>query len=78
LNEIEVDLTLPYKYRTSFRFVKNRELMATINFLYRSKKEKSNLTLRLLFRSFGKDNQISADSKISISKDFFFKTLRKR
>lgn len=78
MNEIEVDLTLPYKYRTSFRFVKNRELMATINFLYRSKKEKSNLTLRLLFRSFGKDNQISADSKISISKDFFFKTLNQK
>jgi integrase len=52
--------------------------MATINFLYRSKKEKSNLTLRLLFRSFGKDNQISADSKISISKDFFFKTLNQK
>lgn len=52
--------------------------MATINFLYRSKKENSNLTIRLLFRHFGNDFQISADSKISTSKEFFTKTLNQK
>jgi hypothetical protein len=52
--------------------------MATINFLYRSNKDKANLTLRLLFRLEDlqskkgySDLVFAGDSKISVSKDYW-------
>jgi len=48
--------------------------MATINFLYRSKREKAPLTIRLLFNN----NQIDAKSNIFIEKDYFINKHFKR
>ena len=52
--------------------------MATINFLFRSTKNKANLTLRLLFRNYGEDKVIGADSKITIEKEFWKKYLNQK
>jgi integrase len=45
--------------------------MATINFLYRSTKEKANLHLRLLYRFNNTDFVIGANTKFEISKDYW-------
>ena len=47
--------------------------MATINFLYRSKKTEAKLTLRLLFRFEGTDFVFAENTKISVSKDYWSK-----
>ena len=47
--------------------------MATINFLYRSKKEKASLILRLLFRHNGKDFVLGAKTKYLIEKKYWEK-----
>lgn len=47
--------------------------MATINFLYRSNKDKANLNLRLLYRKNGIDYVIGGISKIEVSKDYWSK-----
>ncbi|MFH6966352.1 tyrosine-type recombinase/integrase [Flavobacterium sp. FlaQc-28] len=47
--------------------------MATVNFLYRSTRDRCNLTLRLLFRHNKFDFTIDAKTKIDVSKDFFYK-----
>lgn len=46
-------------------------LMATINFLYRSSKEKANLTLRLFFSLEGKKIRIDINTKQEISKNYW-------
>lgn len=45
--------------------------MATVNFLYRSKKEKAPLNLRLLFRDNNKDFVIGGKTKLIINKDYW-------
>lgn len=47
--------------------------MATINFLYRSNKERAALTLRLLYRFEGIDYVFAGDSKIFVTKDYWNK-----
>ena len=47
--------------------------MATVNFLYRSKKENSNLSLRLLFRFNEKDLVFGASTKLDVSKEYWSK-----
>jgi integrase len=47
--------------------------MATINFLYRSTKDKANLTLRLLFRYNETDFVFGASTKFEVSKDYWNK-----
>jgi integrase len=47
--------------------------MATINFLYRSTKDKANLNLRLLFRKNNNDFVIGGVSKIEVTKDYWNK-----
>ncbi|PKP29041.1 MAG: integrase [Bacteroidetes bacterium HGW-Bacteroidetes-18] len=47
--------------------------MATVNFLYRSTKNESNLTIRLLFRDKDKDFVFSAKTKIFVSSDYWHK-----
>ena len=52
--------------------------MASVNFLYRSTKEKSNLNLRLLFRNNGKDYVFGAKTNIEISKYYWSKQHKKK
>ena len=47
--------------------------MATINFLYRSTKENSNLTIRLLYRYNEKDVVFGANTKLEVSKEYWSK-----
>lgn len=47
--------------------------MATINFLYRSTKDKADLNLRLLFRLNDKDNVLGAKTKLEVSKEYWSK-----
>lgn len=47
--------------------------MATVNFLYRSTKEKANLHLRLLFRHDDKDFVFGANTKYEVSKYYWSK-----
>ena len=47
--------------------------MATINFLFRSTKAEANLTLRLLFRSQGKDNVLAVNTKFPVTKQYWEK-----
>jgi integrase len=47
--------------------------MATINFLFRSNKERASLTLRLLYRFEGVDYVFAGDSKIIVTKDYWNK-----
>jgi len=47
--------------------------MASVNFMYRSTKDKSNLNLRLLFRDNGKDFVFGAKTKIEVSKIYWSK-----
>ncbi len=52
--------------------------MATVNFLYRSTKDKANLILRLLFRSNESDFVFGANTKYEVSKDYWNKQHKKR
>jgi integrase len=45
--------------------------MATINFLYRSTKDKANLHLRLLYRFSNTDFVVGANTKFEVSKDYW-------
>ena len=47
--------------------------MATVNFLYRSTKSKSNLVLRLLFRDNGFDYVLGAKTQFEVDKDYWTK-----
>ncbi len=47
--------------------------MATVNFLYRSKKSEAKLILRLLFRYEGADYVVPGNTKISVSKEYWSK-----
>lgn len=47
--------------------------MATVNFLYRSRKAESELQLRLLFRNDNKDHVISAKTKLRVTKHYWEK-----
>jgi site-specific recombinase XerD len=58
---------LPYK-TAIFVLLKKQAIMATINFLYRSTKDKANLIARLLFRHEDKDFVIGANTKKEIEK----------
>jgi integrase len=63
---------LPYRL-CIFVLRKKSNIMATINFLYRSTKDEANLILRLLFRHEGKDNVLAANTKYSVSKHYWTK-----
>ena len=52
--------------------------MATINFLYRSTKDKSNLVLRLLYRFNDKDFVFGAKTNYGVSKEYWTKQHKKR
>ena len=52
--------------------------MASINFLFRSKRDKSTLTLRLLFRYLENDYQIGVKTQISVDKDFWNKSFKSK
>ena len=52
--------------------------MASINFLYRSTKEKSNLVLRLLYRYNGTDYVFGAKTKFEIEKNYWSKQHKKK
>jgi integrase len=52
--------------------------MATINFLYRSTKDKANLHLRLLYRFNDTDFVIGANTKFEVSKDYWSNQHKKR
>jgi integrase len=52
--------------------------MATINFLYRSTKDKANLNLRLLFRKNDIDYVIGGVSKVEVAKDYWNKQHKKK
>ena len=47
--------------------------MATINFLYRSVKNKSNIHLRLLFRNNSTDFVFATNTKLAVSKEYWSK-----
>ena len=47
--------------------------MATVNFLYRSTKEKAPLNLRLLFRHDDKDYVLGAKTQFQVSKHYWAK-----
>ena len=47
--------------------------MATINFLFRSKKPEAKLILRLLFRFEGTDYVIAENTKISVTNEYWTK-----
>ena len=52
--------------------------MASINFLYRSTKEKSNLILRLLYRYNGTDFVLGSKIRIEIEKNYWSKQHKKK
>ena len=52
--------------------------MASINFLYRSTKDKSNLSLRLLFRYNGKDYVFGSKTKLEVEKTYWNKQHKKK
>lgn len=52
--------------------------MATINFLYRSIKDKSNLHLRLLYRYNDTDFVFGANTKLEVTKDYWTKQHKKK
>ncbi len=49
------------------------QTMATINFLYRSTKEKANLNIRLLYRNQETDFVFGAKTKLEVSKEYWSK-----
>ncbi|MGK0414599.1 MAG: integrase [Polaribacter sp.] len=52
--------------------------MASINFLYRSTKEKANLNVRLLYRHNNKDFVFGAKTKLEVSKTYWSKQHKKK
>ena len=52
--------------------------MASINFLYRSTKDKASLNLRLLYRHNNKDYVFGAKTKIEVSKIYWSKQHKKK
>jgi hypothetical protein len=52
--------------------------MASINFLYRSTKDKANLNLRLLYRYNGNDYVFGTKTKIEVSKNYWSKQHKKK
>jgi integrase len=52
--------------------------MATVNFLYRSTKDKANLILRLLYRYNDNDFVFGANTKFEVSKDYWNKQHKKK
>jgi integrase len=52
--------------------------MASVNFMYRSTKDKSNLILRLLFRNNGIDFVFGAKTKLEVSKTYWSKQHKKK
>jgi len=52
--------------------------LASINFLYRSTKDKSNLILRLLFRYNGKDYVFGSKTKLEVEKTYWNKQHKKK
>ncbi len=52
--------------------------MATVNFLYRSTKDKANLHLRLLYRFNDADFVIGVNTKLEVSKDYWNKQHKKK
>lgn len=52
--------------------------MASVNFLYRSAKEKSNLVLRLLYRHEGKDYVFGAKTQFEVEKTYWIKQHKKK
>ena len=52
--------------------------MATINFLYRSTKDKANLHLRLLYRFNDIDFVFGANTQLEVSKDYWSKLHKKK
>jgi len=52
--------------------------LASINFLYRSTKDKSNLSLRLLFRYNGKDYVFGSKTKLEVEKTYWNKQHKKK
>ena len=52
--------------------------MASINFLYRSTKDKSNLILRFLFRHNGKDYVFGSKTKLEVEKAYWTKQHNKK
>jgi integrase len=52
--------------------------MASVNFLYRSKKEKSNLNLRLLYRYNSKDYIFGVKTKVEVSEYYWNKQHKKK
>ena len=61
-----------------FCIVQNNISMASINFLYRSTKEKSNLILRLLYRYNGTDFVLGSKIRIEIEKNYWSKQHKKK
>ena len=61
-----------------FRTVIKSYCMASINFLYRSTKENSNLNLRLLFRNNGRDYVFGAKTNVKVSKHYWTKQHKKK
>jgi len=51
--------------------------MASINYLYRSKKDQASLKARLLYRYNGRDYQLETDSRIVVSHDYWIHYHRK-
>src|SRR4051812_15271832 len=47
--------------------------MATVNFLYRSTKDKASLSLRLLYRFNDTDFSFAANTKLSVTKEYWNK-----
>ena len=45
--------------------------MASVNYLYRSKKEQASLKARLLYRYNGKDYQLETNSKVVVTHDYW-------
>lgn len=52
--------------------------MATVNFLYRSTKDKANLHVRLLYRFNGKDFVFGANTKFETTKDYWSKDHKRK
>jgi len=65
--------TVQIQYNFVFSYYQIILIMATVNFLYRSTKEKAPLNLRLLFRHENKDYVFGAKTKIEVSKNYWTK-----
>lgn len=61
-----------------FYSVQNINSMATVNFLYRSTKDKANLQIRLLYRFNDKDFVFGANTKFETTKDYWNKDHKRK